>query len=118
MAGVTSSNLVAPTENPHTALYFFDKNDVFPAVMMFAVSFNGSRALTSDEVQDQTTPLSGSGLSAFASPRDAVVWGADAALRATKQFVGEEFTPLGSPHPLMARDLIVAGRLEVDAQWQ
>jgi hypothetical protein len=85
---------------------------------MFAVSFNGSRALTSDEVQDQTTPLSGCGLSAFASPSDAEGRSAYAALRATKQYVGEEFTPLGSPHPLMARDLIIAGRLEVDAQWQ
>ncbi len=85
---------------------------------MFAVSLNGSRALTSDEVQDLATPLAGAGLSVFPLLKNGVLCAALAASHSTEEDRGKERTPLGLPYPLMARDLIVAGRLEVDAQWQ
>ena len=84
--------------------------------MMFAVSLNGSRALTSDEVQVRTMPLVGDGLFFCASAKDVQFEGVN--LMPRQKMIGEESTPVGSPHPLMVSDLKVAGRLEVDAQWQ
>ncbi len=89
--------------------------------MKLAVSFNGSRALESEEVQEQTGLLKSLGLfNCVLNHENQSSQNAGRAVRrlSAMKVVGEVLAPLGSPHPLLVSDLKLAGRLEVDAQWQ